>query len=160
MHSIGTVAAGEKKHTGNTVSLMPGPSSPRCSAKHSSSLLPHAIRYFAQGLQPFTGGPAGKPQAPAAMRGPSLTCRASLSQKACLSPQHIQQRSCQFIFQRLVDLCCAYQVPWGTSDPTPSAALKRIAHATMSLVVSRVGVGRCTASLSRYDQRREAWVIL
>ena len=32
------------------------------------------------------------------MRGPSLTCRASLSQKACLSPQHIQQRSCQFIF--------------------------------------------------------------
>jgi len=26
------------------------------------------------------------------------SCRASLSQKACLSPQHIQQRSCQFIF--------------------------------------------------------------
>ena len=83
---------------------------------------------------------AGAPEALA------LTWRASLSQKACLSPQHMQQRSCQFM--AAVDLCCTYQFN-SAKRTTPGADLHPCTTRAQS-AVSAISAAS-TAALAALD---------
>ena len=95
-------------HTQNHRQVSKARSSPApgCKTAAASLLWEASVRIQHKGEN--HGKPRGRHRHAAAQEkslqrnwGRAFTWRASLSQKACLSPQHIQQRSCQFIVANL-----------------------------------------------------------